>query len=307
MTPGANRCVLVTGASGFVGRAVLPRLAASGYEVHVVTHTSAAPDLPGVRAHRLDLLDASATEALAGAVRPSHLLHLAWYTTPQRYWSSARNLDWVEASLRLLRCFAAAGGERVVVAGTCAEYDLTGGRCSETTTPRRPASLYGVCKNALFEMATTHARSAGHSLAWARLFHPYGPAERPERLVPSVVRNLLAHRPVELSHGRQERDFVFVEDVARALVRLLDSELEGAVNIGSGEATSVRSVVAAIADRIDAPADVHFGAREAGDDGPPLIVADVSRSRDELGWTPTVPLDEGIERTVSWWREQPSP
>lgn len=304
MTPSSNRRVLVTGASGFVGRAVLPQLAASGYEVHVVTRTHAAPDVPAARSHRLDLLDGSATEALIAAVRPSHLLHLAWYTTPVRYWSSDRNLAWVEASLRLVRSFAAAGGERVVAAGTCAEYDPSGGRCSETTTPRRPASLYGTCKNALFEMALAHARSAGHQLAWARLFHPYGPAERPERLVPSVVRNLLVGRPVEVSHGRQERDFVFVEDVGHVLVRLLDSELEGGVNIGSGEATSVRSVVTAIADRIGASAEVRFGARDAGDEGPPRIVADVSRLRDELGWVPTVPLDEGIERTVRWWREQ---
>ena len=188
------------------------------------------------------------------------------------------------------------------MAGTCAEYDLTGGRCSEATTPRRPGSLYGTCKNALFEMAAVHARSAGHSLAWARLFHPYGPAERPERLVPSVVRNLLERRPVELSHGRQERDFVYVDDVAGGLVRLLDSELEGAANIGTGEATSVRSVVGAIAGRIDSPAEVRFDAREAPAEDPPLIVADGSRLRDELGWEPAVPLDEGIERTVSWWR-----
>lgn len=304
MTPSASRRVLITGGSGFVGRAVLPELAESGYEVHVVAHAKAAPELLGARAHRLDLMDGPATEALIGTVRPSHLLHLAWYTTPQRYWSSDRNLAWVEASLRLLRSFAAAGGERAVVAGTCAEYDLTGGRCSEATTPRRPASLYGACKNALFETAAMHARTAGHSLAWARLFHPYGPAERPERLVPSVVRSLLEGRPVELSHGRQERDFVYVDDVARALVRLLDAELKGAANVGTGQATSVRSIVAAIADRIDSPAAVRFGARQVGDQDPPLIVAEESRLRDELGWAPTVPLDEGIERTVSWWREQ---
>lgn len=304
MTANAERRVLVTGASGFVGRAVLPQLAASGYEIHVVTRADAATPAATARSHRLDLLDGPATEAVIDAVRPSHLLHLAWYTVPGRYWSSDRNLAWVEASLRLLRSFAAAGGERAVVAGTCAEYDLSSGRCSELTTPRRPASLYGTCKNALFEMALAHARSAGHGLAWARLFHPYGPAERPERLVPSVVRDLLERRPVEVSHGRQERDFVFVEDVAGALVRLLDSEVEGAVNIGSGEATSVRSLVTAIADRVDASAEVQFGARDVGDEGPPLIVADVSRLRDELGWAPTIRLDEGIERTVAWWRAQ---
>jgi nucleoside-diphosphate-sugar epimerase len=274
------------------------------YQVHAVHHAGPHPDVPGVRAHRADLTDGAASEALVEAVRPSHLLHLAWYTTPQRFWSSDRNVAWVEASLRLLRAFASRGGVRAVVTGTCAEYDTSSGRCSESSTPRRPSSLYGVCKNALFEIATAHAHSSGHSLAWARLFHPYGPAERPERLVPSVVRNLLLGRPVELSHGRQERDFVFVEDVADALTRLLGSELEGAVNVGSGNATAVRALVAAIADRIGGPSDLRFGARDAGEGDTPLVVADVSRLRDELGWAAAVPLDEGIDRTVSWWRER---
>jgi nucleoside-diphosphate-sugar epimerase len=297
-----SRSVLVTGASGFVGRAVLPRLAAEGYEVHAVARRPWPAEPAGVRTHAADLMDGAQVEALLDAVRPARLLHLAWYTAPGGFWSSERNLDWVEASLRLLRAFAAAGGERAVVAGTCAEYDLTQGRCSEEATPRRPASLYGACKDALHEIAAAHAATAGHSLAWARLFHPYGPAERPERLVPSVVQRLLARRPVELSHGRQRRDFVFVEDVAAALVRLVGSRLEGAVNVGSGEATSVRAVVEAIAERVGGSADVRFGARGEAEHEPPLVVADVTRLRGELGWVPGVALDEGIDRTVSWWR-----
>jgi nucleoside-diphosphate-sugar epimerase len=296
--------VLVTGASGFVGGAVLPRLVDAGYAVHAVHHAGPRPDTPGVYAHRADLMNRVASEALVESVQPSHLLHLAWYTTPRRFWTSDRNVAWVEASFRLLRAFAGHGGVRAVVTGTCAEYDWRAGRCSEESTPRRPSSLYGVCKNALFEVATAHARSAGHSLAWARLFHPYGPAERPERLVPSIVRNLLAGHPVDLTHGQQERDFVFVDDVADGLARLVDSDLEGAINMGSGEATSVRSVVATIADRIGGRAEIRFGARAAGDQDPPLLVADVSRLRGELGWARTVPLAEGVDRTVRWWREQ---
>jgi nucleoside-diphosphate-sugar epimerase len=295
--------VLVTGASGFIGRAVLPRLVDDGYVVHAVHRAPSFPAVPGVRSHRADLFDQSATESLVRAVQPSHLLHLAWYTTPQRFWASDQNLAWVEASLRLLRAFGAAGGARAVLAGTCAEYELRG-RCSEADTPLRPASLYGVCKNALHGMATAHARDAGYSLSWARIFYLYGPREAGERLVPSVVRGLLAGRPVDVTDGRQRRDFLFVDDVASALVGLLGSSLAGPVNVGSGEAISVRRLVSAIGDNVARPELLRFGARASAGDEPPLVVADTTRLREGLGWRPTVRLEEGIDRTVSWWRDQ---
>jgi nucleoside-diphosphate-sugar epimerase len=301
----AGRTVLVTGASGFVGRAVVPLLVDASYEVQAVHHAGSKPSVRGVGAHRVDLTDGVATKALVDSLRPSHLVHLAWYTTPGLYWSSDRNRDWLAASVSLLHAFAAAGGRRAVLVGTCAEYDWRDGVCSETTTPRRPDTLYGTCKNKLYELSTAHAASAGYSAAWARLFFPYGPGEASERLVPTVVRGVLEGRPVELSHGHQRRDFVFVEDIAAALVRLLESEeVEGAVNIGSGTATSLRELVTTIVERAALPADVRFGARAAGDGGPPLIVADTARMRGELGWEPAITLGEGIDKTISWWRRR---
>ncbi|HKP89361.1 MAG TPA: NAD(P)-dependent oxidoreductase [Thermoleophilaceae bacterium] len=298
--------VLVTGASGFVGRAVVPLLADAPYEVHVVRHSRAAA-VPGAREHRADLLgDPHAAEALVEAVAPSHLLHLAWYTEPGRYWTSGLNLDWLAASARLLRAFAAAGGRRAVLVGTCAEYDLTDGTCVEGVTPLRPTTLYGAAKNALQEVSAAHTGVAGYSAAWARLFFAYGPGEPPERLVPATVRGILAGQSVELSHGRQLRDFVFVEDVAAALVKLLGSEVEGAVNIGTGQAVSLRDVVEAIAERLGQPADLRFGARPADPNEPPLIVADTTRLRDEVGFAPAVSLAEGIDRAAGWWRERVS-
>jgi nucleoside-diphosphate-sugar epimerase len=298
-----DRRVLLTGASGFVGRAVVPLLVEASYEVHAIHRSRAAPAVPGVRAHRIDLIeDEGALQAVVAAVAPTHLLHLAWYTKPGSYWSSEANVDWLAASLRLIRAFAAAAGRRAVLVGTCAEYDPNGGVCVEEATPLRPTTLYGACKNALRAVAESHARTAGYSSAWARLFYAYGPGEPPERLVPSVVRGILAGDAVDLSHGRQRRDFLFVEDVAAALVRLLESDLEGAINIGSGHAISVRDMVGAIADRLGGAADVRFGARGTGVVDPPLVVADTGRLRDELEWTPAIALPEGIDRTAAWWR-----
>jgi nucleoside-diphosphate-sugar epimerase len=144
-------------------------------------------------------------------------------------------------------------------------------------------------------------------VAWARLFYVYGPGEAPGRLVPTVVQGFLAAAPVELSHGRQRLDFLYVDDVADALVRLLGSDVKGAVNVASGEATSVRDMVGAIVAHLEAPADVRFGARAGDEGGPPLVVADTARLREELGFAPSVPMPEAIDRTIRWWRLQARP
>jgi nucleoside-diphosphate-sugar epimerase len=296
--------ILVTGASGFIGRALLPLLVEGSYEVHAVRRAGSGPSPAGVHWHNVDLVEQGACDELVRELRPSHLMHLAWYTTPGRYRTSPQNVAWLEASLALLRSFAAAGGRRAVLTGTCAEYDVGDGRCCEFTTPRRPTSLYGVCKNALHEISAVHAREFGYSSAWARIFYLYGPGEHRARLVPSVVESLLAGQPIELTDGSQRRDVLFVDDVASALLRLLSSDVAGPVNIGSGEATSVRRMASTIASSLARPDLIRLGTRSPGRDDRASVVADTTRLRQGLGWTPGVSLEEGIDRTVSWWRRQ---
>lgn len=298
--------VLLTGATGFIGRHCVPHLLARGFEVHAVSSTErhdAPSDINWIKA---DLLaERPHVSELMSAVRPTHLLHLAWDATPGKYWTSADNLRWVQSSLELILEFARAGGRRVVVAGTCAEYDWTeGGRCVEAETPLRPATLYGTCKHALRMMMEAYAAQAGLSAAWGRVFFLYGPHEYTQRLVASVVRHLLKGERAACSHALQRRDILYVKDVASAFVSLLDSEVQGAVNIASGEAIELRAVINLIADKLDGHHLVDFGALPAAPSEPPLLVADVTRLNREVGWLPSFTLEEGLAQTIDWWRGQ---
>lgn len=296
--------VLVTGASGLVGRHALSALAERGYDVHAVTRAEAPPGPSAVQWHRADLLDPAQGTALVERLRASHLLHLAWCTTPGEYWTSSDNVMWLEATLRLVRSFAAAGGRRAVLAGTCAEYDLDHGFCSEDLTPLRPATLYGTCKHAVQQVTSAVAAGVGVSFAWGRIFFLYGPGEHPARLMPSVIRPLLRGQPAECTHGLQVRDFLHVSDVAKAFVHLVDnSDAKGSFNVGSGEPVRIRALVDRIAALLGRPDLVRFGARAAPPGESPLIVADVRRL-ESAGWRPAVPLDAGLERTVAWWRDR---
>lgn len=291
--------VLVTGGSGFIGRQALPALLARGHEVHAVSRAGAGDER--VVWHAADLLHPGAAERVVAEARPARLLHLAWYAEHGRYWTSPENVRWVEASLALLRAFAAAGGERAVMAGTSAEYDWAHGFCSEGVTPLRPATLYGAAKDGLRRVAAAAAEQAGVALLWGRVFFLYGPHEHPERLVASVARALLAGRPAPVTSGAQRRDFMHVADVGGAFAALVDSGVTGAVNVASGEPVAIRNVVeelAALAGRPDLP---RFGELPDRPGDPPLIMGDVRRLRDEIGFVPGHSLRSGLAATLEWW------
>ena len=295
--------VLLTGATGFVGRHCLPTLLMKSYEVHAVSSRLRPGRAPDVRWHEADLLDPVQSSKLMEKIRPTHLLHLAWYTVPGKYWTSPENVRWLQASLELLRLFVQRGGRRAVLAGTCAEYDWRYGYCSEAVTPIRPATLYGTCKHSLQLAANALAEEAGLSAAWGRVFFLYGPHEYPERLVPSVILRMIRGERVPCSHAAQIRDFLYVEDIADAFVALLESDARGAINIGSGRPVSLRDVIHKIADRLNGHELVDFGVLPAAGE-PPLLLADVSRLAKEVGWLPRYSLDEGIERAVEWWKSR---
>jgi nucleoside-diphosphate-sugar epimerase len=251
------------------------------------------------------LLDETQRRNLIETVRPTHLVHLAWYTEHGKFWTAPENLRWLQASIGLVKAFADSGGKRAVFAGTCAEYDWTIGACSDAVPGYiRPATLYGACKASLFQAAERFCQQAGVSLAWGRIFFPYGPHESPARLVPSVIRSLLAGREAACSSGEQVRDFLHAADVAGAFVALLESEVKGAVNIGSGEGVALKDVVATIGEELGRPELIRLGALPTRPGDPPRLVADGGRLSSEVGWGPSYGLASGLRDVIGWWRSQ---
>ena len=291
----ARESVLVTGATGFIGAAAAQALLRRGCEVHGVS-ASGRPGPEGVRMHRCDLLAETEAAALLRRLRPARLVHAAWDVTHGAYWSAPANLDWLASGVRLLQEFLAAGGRRAVGVGTCAEYGWTQASYAEATAPRDPATVYGRCKLALGE-AFEAARIMGASTAWARLFFPYGPGDGASRFLPSLVRTLRAGLPFDTTAGLQRRDFVHVDDVGEALAALALCEVGGAVNIGTGEAPSLREVALEAAGALGAdPALLRFGALPAREGDPAMLVADVTRLRGEVGYAPTIGWRDGVAR-----------
>jgi nucleoside-diphosphate-sugar epimerase len=294
--------VLVTGATGFIGRNCLPLLVARNYDVHAISRRASAEiDQPGVTWHQVDLLRPGSAAKLIGQLQPECLLHLAWYTTPGKFWEARENIDWTRSSLELLAAFADHKGKRVVCAGSCAEYQNSAGECSENRTPLLPVTLYGTCKHASRAILHLFSQQTGLSSAWGRIFFLYGPHEDPTRVVAYVVNSLLQGQPALCSQGTQVIDILHVQDAASAFVALLGSRVQGPVNIASGQPVTLRQLLEEIGRQLGCPELIHFGSRPSTTEQAQSW-ANTSRLIKEVGWKPQYNLTGGIEHAIQFWR-----
>jgi nucleoside-diphosphate-sugar epimerase len=312
-----SRSVLVTGGAGFIGRHTIPYLIERGFDVHIITHKGrSSQEQESLRKgskepvffHSADLHDTDTVTPVLQKIRATHLLHFAWDARHGVFWNSSENLDWIVSSKLLVTAFIEAGGERIVAAGTCAEYDwgTSDQWLDERTTAVKPFSLYGQCKYAFRKSLFTVAEHHKLSAAWGRVFFLFGPHEGPKRLVSSAILSLLQAQAFEASQGDQVRDFLHVDDVAKAFVALLDSKVSGDVNIASGQESSVAEVLTILGRLTGRPDLIRLGAKPKQSNEPPRLVASVRRLREEVGVSFSGSLEERLAETVEWWRARKS-
>lgn len=296
--------VVLTGASGFIGKHTIPYLKSQGFDIHALIVSEKTDDLDkDITWHTIDIFDFKKISEFCREIKASNLLHLAWLGGDKDRMTSSININWVEASLHLVRQFAENDGKRIVMAGSCNEYDWQYGYCSEKITPNNPESLYGECKSSVNRIVEKYAQKNGISYSSGRIFFVYGPHEQEKRLVAYAIRSLLKKQKAALSHGNQIRDYLHVDDVADALVKLLVSDVTGTVNIGSGCAVKLREIVDLIGEKLDGKELLDYGPVESKFDSP-VVLADITRLRNELGWKPKYDLDQGLEDTIEWWKNE---
>ena len=295
------RRVIVTGANGFVGKHVIDALQPYDIEIHAISRSKRTSKPNKVIWHQVDLFDSGQVEGLLKTIKPDGMIHLAWDTTPGLYWTSIDNYRWVEASLCLVRLFQENGGRRVIVTGSCAEYDWSSGVLKEESTELNYSSAYSLSKNHLQSLLSNYAAQTCLSFAWARLFFLYGPCEPEKKLVPSIITSFLKKEVAKCTSGELKRDYLFVSDAAEALVALLMSQFIGLVNIGSGKAVKISSLVYKISELF--PESEILEPENNSKSDFPLVESSINIIK-SIGWVPKVSLDEGLRLTIDWWRER---
>lgn len=298
------REVLVTGATGFVGGAVVRLLQRQGVPVVRLVRPGAQPvDLKGVRTVQALLHDADDLRRALAGLKPSHVIHLAAYgVRPQDLDPQALLDSNVGALVALLQVAADWKLTRFVHVGSCAEYGQVGPQPLTEDQPLRPTSPYGAAKAAAALLGTALAGRLEVPLVTLRLFGTYGPGEAAGRLVPWLVRDLRQGRPVDLTPGLQVRDFTYIDDVAAALVGACTANLPAgsAWHVCSGRGTTVRTLAEGVAALLDVPPDLlHFGALAARNDEPAVLVGDPRRFQSATGWRATMTLEAGLAAAVA--------
>ena len=294
--------VLVTGGSGFIGHWTLEPLAQCGFDVHIAARR---PWNGGIgQFHFVNLLDANESDQLIANLRPTHILHCAWDVTHGSFWNAPENLDWVAATLRLARAFASYEGRRFVGLGTCAEYDWSddGARPRREDDLLQPTSLYGQAKASTASVLQAFFANQEISFAWARMFHLFGPREAPGRLVASVARALITGERAVCGAGHVVRDFMPVEQAGAALAMLVESNVQGPVNVATGRGTSVETIARQLGEISGKPGLVALDALPDAGDAPSVMAADVTRLRREVGFNSVTDLRHALVAAMQYWR-----
>lgn len=276
--------VIVTGATGFVGRQVTKILAERCIPYVAVGRSAKLSEFPGCnKVLASDLLMPKAAQTIA-QLGGTHLIHLAWYAEHQRYWTSSKNFEWAEATLSLVQAFAASG-RHVTFVGTCAEYDWAYGLLNEQRTPLQPSTLYGQVKASTGSLTRAICRAADVSCCWARLFFPFGPGEHPDRFVPAVIDSILGLRSPFSIGNDSWRDFLAVQDAADAIVSLTLSGQDDVFNICSGIPRRIGDIVKEIGSAIGVAAPAFPEAKMTSGADYRWIIGDDSKLR-ATGWKP---------------------
>lgn len=301
------RC-LVTGATGHLGAALVRLLLAEGHHVTALVRPSSdtwriADLLPRLDLITGDLADVSRCTSRLRDAAPETVFHLGWQGVSGDELEDRRHLrPNLVGTLGLLETLAGGSCRVWIGVGSQAEYGPASGPIGERQTCR-PTSLYGATKLATGWVTLAFCQGAAVRCVWLRIFATYGPADHERHLIPYVVTELIQGRRPLLSTGEQRWDYLYVEDAVRALYRAaVLPGVDGFFNLGSGRAETVRWIAEHLRDLIDPALPLGFGEKSAGPSS--HLEADTIAFRDVAQWVPEVGLEEGLERTVDWYRRR---
>lgn len=300
MTSGLNgQKIIVTGANGFIGAHLCRRLSGEGAEVHAIYRARRPANLEVYRWWQADLANLDQVQQVVAGAKPDVIFHLASHV------KGAPELEHVlptfhsnlESTVNLLTVATQSNCRRVILTGSLAEPDFENGE-------KFPVAPYAAAKWASSGYARMFHALYKTPVVIARVFMVYGPAQIDlTKLIPYAALSMLSGKRPKISSGGRLVDWIYVSDVVDGFVALAETPgIDGTtLDLGSGSLVSIRDLLLELGGMIGGEASADFGALA---DRPmePTRIANVAESLARIGWRPQVPLQEGLRRTVEWYR-----
>lgn len=242
--------ILITGASGFFGKSLIQALqnSTSNFECYSIYKKNSLENFDSrFKSFQCDLLNRDEMEEMVSDIKPTHLVHLAWYVSPQKFWAASENLDWLSASINLFSTFCKSGGQVFIGAGTLAEYDISSGILDEKVTPLKPNTLYGQCKKSLHEILCRfrNAHAPQTKIIWPRIGCFFGPGEAEEKLIPKLIHSIKNDIPIDLAEKQFKRPYAHVKYFGEMMFPLLmrDNDKDSTFSMSGGFSYTVEDIV----------------------------------------------------------------
>ena len=268
--------ILITGATGFVGKQILRSLSKHNVNIHAVVHGKNKKNLSNNDQIKSiietdNLFKETESWWMERCKFVDTIIHVAWFVEPGKYLQSPLNKKCMDGTLELAKACSKSNIKRFVGIGTCFEYDLNE-KFLSITTPLKPLTPYATAKAETYINLMTLFEETNINFLWCRLFYLYGEGEKKNRLVSNIRKQLSKGENVELNSGQQKRDFMNVKEAGEMIVKATFSNIKGPFNVCTGKGVTIKELAERIADEYGRRDLLKFGVKKFNLDDSPCIV-----------------------------------
>lgn len=297
--------IFITGGTGFIGKVLVEKLAKTSNKILLLTRKRSASEFKqykNLEIIRGDLSDTKTLHKKLSEFSPEVVIHLAWEGIPD--YSSEMSLSNLYKSLNLYQIISKLKCKKVICAGSLWEYGTTKGKVPEDTQII-PFNLFTAAKNSLNILGREIFKEKDTTFIWLRIFYVYGPGQRMGSLIPSIIDSIKNNKAPEIRNPEAKNDFVYVDDVAEAIISFLNKkDIEsGEYNVGSGKLTSIRDILRMISTNMKSK--LHFEKSEMKQqDKLAYLRADLRKIKNATGWEPQYDFKEGLKKTIESFKSK---
>jgi UDP-glucose 4-epimerase len=302
--------IFITGASGFVGSYLLQRLLERKKDkVAILLRNPGAswrldsiPNFSNVHIIKGSLSEVNSYKDKLKYFAPDIIVNLAWNGVKGVDRNS--NLQWenVVNLLELIKIGHECGVVKFIGFGSQGEYGNLNKKISEIDC-EKPTTSYGISKLSACRLGAIVANQLDIQFVWVRLFDPYGPKDDPTWFLPYIIKELLKGRSPKITKAEQLWDYIYIDDVIDAIVKIIDKDnISGIFNLGSGQSIELRQIINKVKNLINPNLDIQFGIVSYREDQIMHLESDIDKISKEIKWTPSIKIDEGLKKTVDWFK-----